>query len=247
MFAIPDQPLTSFRDSRCLDTFVVHVYIHLVYFWQERKHANKCMHATATSHPSAKHDMLSPVQAHYLIPVSANKNIPEKKTLGKTSLRSTKSGPGEEFMLLLCKAKACIKGVCLFTDTGIKADSVGYDWMGKDRGTYIYIYIYIYIHITIYIYIYTHIILHIHIIIYTYIMLFIHKYIYIYIYIYICICIYIYIYIYVYLGGAHPVLRVLHTFSYTDLNRTASILHPVYPNPDPLHAGSPSRTCPKRK
>ena len=43
---------------------------------------------------------------------------PEKRTLGKTSLKSTKSGAGEGFLLLGCMAKATAKGMFLFTDTG---------------------------------------------------------------------------------------------------------------------------------
>ena len=38
---------------------------------------------------------------------------PEKKTLGKISFQSTKSGAGEQFLLQDCMAKAPIKGVCL--------------------------------------------------------------------------------------------------------------------------------------
>ena len=36
---------------------------------------------------------------------------PEKKTLGKTSLQSAKSGAGEQFLPLDCRANAHIKGV----------------------------------------------------------------------------------------------------------------------------------------
>ena len=40
------------------------------------------------------------------------KNIPpEKKTHRKISLKNTKSGVGEQFLLLDCMAKACAKGV----------------------------------------------------------------------------------------------------------------------------------------
>ena len=43
---------------------------------------------------------------------SLRKNTPpEKKTLWKISMRSTKSGGGWEFLLLDCRAKACSKGV----------------------------------------------------------------------------------------------------------------------------------------
>ena len=36
---------------------------------------------------------------------------PEKRTLGKMSLKNTTSGAGEQFLLLACKAKARVKGV----------------------------------------------------------------------------------------------------------------------------------------
>ena len=36
---------------------------------------------------------------------------PEKRTLGNFSLKNTKSGAGEGFLLLGCMAKACVKGV----------------------------------------------------------------------------------------------------------------------------------------
>ena len=39
-----------------------------------------------------------------IIPVSEKNTPPEKKTLGKPSLKNTKSGTGEEFLLLFCKA-----------------------------------------------------------------------------------------------------------------------------------------------
>ena len=50
---------------------------------------------------------------------------PEKKTCGKSSFQSTKSGAGEQFLPLDCFAKARAKGF-FFTDTGIVVyDNVG--------------------------------------------------------------------------------------------------------------------------
>ena len=45
--------------------------------------------------------------------MSVKKTPPENDTLGKVSLQSTKSGAGEQFLLLDCRAEARIKGsVC---------------------------------------------------------------------------------------------------------------------------------------
>ena len=41
-----------------------------------------------------------------MIPVSVKNTPPEKNTLQTISLKDSKSGAGEEFMLLLCGAKA---------------------------------------------------------------------------------------------------------------------------------------------
>ena len=43
---------------------------------------------------------------------------PEKKTLGKTGLKNTTSGAGEELFLLCCRAEARVKGVFFCSDTG---------------------------------------------------------------------------------------------------------------------------------
>ena len=43
---------------------------------------------------------------------------PDKKALGKISLKNTKSGTGEEFLLLRCRAKAHGEELFFFTDTG---------------------------------------------------------------------------------------------------------------------------------
>ena len=43
---------------------------------------------------------------------------PEKNTLVNISLKSTKSGAGEELVLLDCGPKGRAKGMCDFTDTG---------------------------------------------------------------------------------------------------------------------------------
>ena len=47
---------------------------------------------------------------------------PEKKMRGKSSFQSTNSGAGLQFLLLDCRAKACTKGLRIFTDTGIEQD-----------------------------------------------------------------------------------------------------------------------------
>ena len=53
------------------------------------------------------------------MPVSVTKNTPlDWKTGGKLSFQKTKSGAGLQFLLLDCRARACTKGVVLFTDTG---------------------------------------------------------------------------------------------------------------------------------
>ena len=60
-----------------------------------------------------KEDLCSTILANKqtIIPVSVNKNTPpEKKALGKTNSKNTKSGTGEQFMMFLCKAKARKKG-----------------------------------------------------------------------------------------------------------------------------------------
>ena len=46
---------------------------------------------------------------------------PDRKMRGKTSLQGAKSGAGEEFLVLDCKAAARMKGMLLFADTGIVA------------------------------------------------------------------------------------------------------------------------------
>ena len=54
-----------------------------------------------------------------------NKNTPpEKKTLGKISLKNTKSRAGKEFLPLVCRAKARPKGVC-FSQTPVLATFTG--------------------------------------------------------------------------------------------------------------------------
>ena len=44
---------------------------------------------------------------------------PDGKTLGSISLKSTKSGGGEQFLLLDCRATARRKGMLFFTATGV--------------------------------------------------------------------------------------------------------------------------------
>ena len=43
----------------------------------------------------------------------------DQETLGSSGLKNTKSGGGEQSLLLGCKAKAPIKGGFVFTDAGI--------------------------------------------------------------------------------------------------------------------------------
>ena len=85
---------------------------------------------------------------------------PPKKTFGKTSFQSTKSGSGEQFLLLDSRAWACAKGVCLFTDTGITAMlfiQLHNLYVYINIIMYVYMYIYIYIYNNIYIYILLHV------------------------------------------------------------------------------------------
>ena len=49
--------------------------------------------------------------------VCERSNPPGRKSLGKTSLKDTKSWAGEEFMLLFSRAEAHIKGIVVSTDT----------------------------------------------------------------------------------------------------------------------------------
>ena len=63
--------------------------------------------------------MLTDVQTPFLgtpvvplkIPVSVKNTPPEKKTRGKNSFQSTKSGGGCQFLQLDCRARARTKGV----------------------------------------------------------------------------------------------------------------------------------------
>ena len=48
-----------------------------------------------------------------------NHSSGEEDTWGTSACKSTKSGAGEQFLLLGCTAKARAKGVFLFTDTGM--------------------------------------------------------------------------------------------------------------------------------
>ena len=59
------------------------------------------------------------------MPVSVKNNVrkntpAEKRTLGNISLKNTKLGAGQEFVLLVRWSKARVKGIVLFTDTGIR-------------------------------------------------------------------------------------------------------------------------------
>ena len=51
--------------------------------------------------------------------VSRTIQFPEKKTLGKMSFQSTKSGGGEEFLLLGCRAKARMTGALVYLQTRV--------------------------------------------------------------------------------------------------------------------------------
>ena len=56
------------------------------------------------------------------------KNVPpERRTRGKFSFKNTKSGAGEQFLPQECMAKARVKGVFLFTGTGMTL-TVGSAW-----------------------------------------------------------------------------------------------------------------------
>ena len=105
------------------------------------------------------------------VPVSVKKNTPpDQKTLGSIGLKSTTSGPGEEFLLLDCRARARVKGV-FFADTGMgtlhartpASAAAGTSSLPCDKrwGSQGYLslslcmmHIYIYTHVCIYIYIY---------------------------------------------------------------------------------------------
>ena len=54
-----------------------------------------------------------------IISVSEQNTPPDKKTGWKPSFESTKSGAGLQFLLLGRMAKAHLKGMFLFTDTGM--------------------------------------------------------------------------------------------------------------------------------
>ena len=59
------------------------------------------------------------MSSYACIPVSVKKVIPpDKKALGTICVQNTKSGAGEQFLLLACRPKALTKEL-LFTDTGI--------------------------------------------------------------------------------------------------------------------------------
>ena len=55
-----------------------------------------------------------PQMRSIIIPVSERNTPPEKKTLGSVGLKHAESRGGEQLLMLFCKAKARIKGVCLF-------------------------------------------------------------------------------------------------------------------------------------
>ena len=59
------------------------------------------------------------VSYDHIIPVSVKNTPPGKKTLWKTGFQSTKSCAGEQLFLLCYMAGARVKGLFLFTDTGI--------------------------------------------------------------------------------------------------------------------------------
>ena len=65
------------------------------------------------------------------------KEIPPDKNAGwKISFENTKSGAGLQFRLLGRMAKAPVKGVFLFTDTGIALGCRGLGWRGyRDGGS----------------------------------------------------------------------------------------------------------------
>ena len=54
------------------------------------------------------------------VPVPVKKTpLRRRRTLGKVSLKNTKSGAGEEFLLLFCRAEARAKGVFFCSQTPV--------------------------------------------------------------------------------------------------------------------------------
>ena len=135
-----------------------------------------------------------------MVPVFVKRNIPpDKKTLGSISLKSKKTGGGEQFLLLFSRAEALAKGVCLFTDTVIILSICLYIYLSIYLSIYLYIYIYIYICIYVYIYIYIYI--------------YIDLSIYLSICLSVCLSVYLSIYlsIYLYYGGPGRLSRLRRT------------------------------------
>ena len=65
---------------------------------------------------------------------------PENHIRGKISFQSTKSGAGEQFLLLDCKARAFAKGMCIYI----------YIYRERERARCIYVYYCVYVYICIY-------------------------------------------------------------------------------------------------
>ena len=59
---------------------------------------------------------------------------PEKNTLGTPNLKNTKSGGGEEFMLLSCRAEAHAKRVLCSQTPGIKVVGFHRQWGWGSKG-----------------------------------------------------------------------------------------------------------------
>ena len=167
-----------------------------------------------------------------------DKKTPKKMTLGEISMINTKSGAGEEFLLLDCMVKAHMKGVkvkdsrsrgqtpalhrcrCFFTDTGVsslpsqtRAPSTSV--MSPCNQTTNYN---TYKHkLIMYIYIYIHICIHICVYVYMCICIPIC------IYTYVCICVYIYIYIYEFIHTHTQYKRIHHVAARPRPDRRAEL------------------------
>ena len=87
--------------------------------------------------------------------MSVNRNTPQdKKTHGSISLNRFKSGAGEQFLLLDCRVRLRVKGMCL-SDTGmitaavaaamITSDCMGMLCTGIHEHARMYVYMYMHV------------------------------------------------------------------------------------------------------
>ena len=83
---------------------------------QNRSNTLVQYHCTAPCICHTRHADLSYLHKCVLIPESVKKTLLKKKIhMGISAFRA----PNQQFLLLDCRARACAKGVFLFTDTGI--------------------------------------------------------------------------------------------------------------------------------